>query len=273
VEKERAPESVEFFAYDRGFSPMVVMAGLAVLALIAVLAWKTSETMRERDATLSAKAYSTPLPIYGTPAQEATGTAVAASSTDPLSALGPAIMQELSSAYQQLQTQGIYSSSTAQAVGASLAPYVAAGVQYPAFTQGDIKTDNDTSYARMLRYRSDLQVSLAPLLKNTEPEYEIFAYYVDTKDVSYLAKLRTVAGYYRAAASSTAQVVVPKDAVELHVAILNAMEEFAATLDALATHAQDPFASAALLSGYNQAERDMLTSFNDLTVYYKSKQP
>ncbi len=51
------------------------------------------------------------------------------------------------------------------------------------------------------------------------------------------------------------------------------MEEFAATLDQLAAHADDPFASVALLRGYNQAETDMLTSFNSLASYFKSKQP
>ena len=51
------------------------------------------------------------------------------------------------------------------------------------------------------------------------------------------------------------------------------MEEFAATLDALVAHADDPFASVALLRGYNKAESDMLTSFNALTIYYKSKTP
>ena len=124
----------------------------------------------------------------------------------------------------------------------------------------------------MLQYRSDLRTAFAPLLKNTTPEYEIFAQYADTKDVSYLTKLKSIALDYRTAASSTALVVVPRDAVSYHVAILNAMEEFAATLDALATHANDPFASVALLRSYDQAESDMLTSFNALTTYYKSKQ-
>ena len=60
-------------------------------------------------------------------------------------------MQQLESAYEQLQAAGIYSTSTVQVVGQSLAPYVTADVPYPTFSSKDIKTDSDTSYERMLQ--------------------------------------------------------------------------------------------------------------------------
>ncbi len=41
----------------------------------------------------------------------------------------------------------------------------------------------------------------------------------------------------------------------------------------MSKHADDPFASVALLRSYNEAEADILTSFNALTTYYKSKSP
>jgi len=66
---------------------------------------------------------------------------------------------------------------------------------------------------------------------------------------------------------------VPSDAVAVQVGMLNAMEEFSATLDQMATHAQDPFASAALLENYNAAENDVISAFNDLATYSKSKTP
>ncbi len=260
-------------------------AALSVLVLLAVVGWEVDRSLTASKANTAAPAlatesiassaptgYSAPTPVSAA-ASSMFDAAAQASSTDPLSQIGPAVMQQLESAYARMQTVGGYSTATAQQVSASLAPYVAAGVSYPSFTASTIKTDSNTSYTRMLRYRADLRVSLAPLMKNSEPEYQIFGDYVMTKDPAYLVKLRHVADLYRQAASSTALVVVPQDAVSYHIAILNAMEEFAATLDALAAHANDPFASAALLSGYNQAEQDMLTSFNNLTLYYKSKLP
>ena len=261
------------FAYEpigaRGFSPIFITAGLAALALIGVIAWEAVKSVNAGNPP-------TVLPTtLGNPALNLTpeSSSGTASSTDPISALGSIILDQLTGAYQDLQSSGTYSTSTAEQVGQSLAPYVIADVSYPTFSASDIKTDAATSYARMLQYRSDLRTSLSPLLNNTQPEYEIFAYYVNTKDVSYLKKLQSVAASYRVAATSTAQVVVPADAVKYHVAILNAMEEFGATLDAMAAHADDPFASVALLRTYNKAESDMLNSFNALTTYYKSKTP
>ena len=67
--------------------------------------------------------------------------------------------------------------------------------------------------------------------------------------------------------------IFPTGQILRHIAILNAMQEFAATLDALAAHADDPLASVALLRTYNESESAVLYSFNDLGTYYRSKTP
>lgn len=264
------------FAYEsigtRGFSPIFITAGLAALALIGVIAWEAGTSISAgAPPAVSSGTVGNPA-LHVTP-DFTSGTTSEAVQTDPISSIGSIVLDQLTGAYQQLQLSGTYSTSTARQVGESLAPYVTADVSHPTFSASDLKTDSATSYTRMMQYRSDLRASLSPLLKNTQPEYEIFAYYVNTKDASYLKKLQSVAASYRAAATSTAQVVVPADAVKYHVAILNAMEQFGATLDAMAAHADDPFASVALLRTYNKSEADMFTSFNALTTYYKSKTP
>ena len=280
VEKERAPESVAVFTYERsifcrtgGFSPIFITAALSVLLLLSVAGWEIarSVTAQNTNAPLATPVSGQPFSASAFPSYSAASTS-SSTSTDPLSSIGPTVMNELENAYVQLQAAGEYSSSTAAQAGSSLAPYISADVQYPAFTPSDIKTDPDTSYARMLQYRSDLRISLAPLLKNTTPEFTIFAEYVQTGNASYLQQLRSAAADYQAAASSTARLVVPADALQEHVGILNAMEEFAATLEALATHADDPFASAALLQTYDNSENDVRTSFNALIAYEKEKQ-
>jgi hypothetical protein len=281
VEKKRPNKSVGFFAYarvnradGRGFSPIFITAALSVLILLAVAGWEMNQSLQAKNAPpVPAPVSAQDVPAALADTADAASTSSAATSSDPISDIGTTVLNQLEGAYTQMQEAGVYSTTTAQEAGESLAPYVTASVSYPTFSSGDIKTDPDTSYARMLTYRNDLRTSLAPLLKNTEPEYEIFAYYTDTKDASYLTKLKDVAQNYRDAANLTANVSVPADAVPYHIAILDAMEEFAATLDAMAAHASDPFASVALLRSYDQAESDMLTSFNALTTYYKSKTP
>jgi hypothetical protein len=182
-------------------------------------------------------------------------------------------MDQLLGAYVQIRQGGAYTPNQGQKAAEALAPYVRAPIEFTSYQTSDIQTDSDISYKRMLAYRSDLRASLAPLLKNTKPEYAIFALYASTKDPKYLSELKSVAENYRDASGATARVIAPSDAVPYHIAILNALQEFAATLDAMATHADDPFASVALLRTYDQAESDVLTSFNALATYYKSKTP
>jgi len=187
------------------------------------------------------------------------------------STLGAAILDDIISRYTSLQQQGIYTPEVGQKVAEKMAATLKPEIPYKRYSASDIKTDPDTTLARALAYRSALQDTLKPLLKNTQPEFEIFAQYVDTKDEQYLMRLREIAQDYRDAASASALVVTPADAVGQHVAILNAMEEFAAMLDAMAANAADPLASVALLRTYNQAEADMLLSFKALALYYTQK--
>jgi hypothetical protein len=123
----------------------------------------------------------------------------------------------------------------------------------------------------MLAYRSDLRIALQPLLENDGSELEIYGKYVETSDPAHLEKLREAAERYRAAAEAAAAMTVPRDAVSYHKDILNAMEQFAATLDAMAKYADDPFASVALLRSYNAAEARMFTTFDALGNYYGQK--
>lgn len=197
----------------------------------------------------------------------------ATSSSDTIAMIGPMVTAEIFGQYAGLAQRGDFSSSTVASAANAIAPNVRAVVSYPTYSASDLKTDPDTSYNRMLEYRADLRASLAPLLKNTDAEFEIYAKYVQTSDPIYLAQLSAAADNYRAAASSTAAVVVPQDAVVYHVAILNAMSQFASVLDSMAAHGDDPIASAALLRSYNQAEQDMFNSFNNLTLYYSRKNP
>ena len=275
---ERSCRSVQS---ARGFTPMFIAAAISVLALLAVIGWQIRNSSQGVQAvapvtapTQSAPAISEFTDIAATSGPYALiSGSDAASSSDNLSQLGDEVLGQLLNGYDGLQSAGIYSTSTADAVAQQALPLLQTNISYTTYAPSDIKTDSNTSYARMLTYRSALQVSLAPLLKSTTPEYELFDDYLQSNDATYLTQLSTVAQNYRDAVALTAKVVVPQDAGPYHVAILNAMQEFAATIDSLVAHANDPFTSAALLQNYNQAESDMVTSFNALATYYRSKQP
>ncbi len=249
-------------SYVSGFSNIGITAALSIFVLLAASGWQIKEMVQQKNIMTSYIASSpergtNPAPIEIAPPEEST--------------LGSAIFEEVVSRYSALQEQGMYTEDVGAGVATIMAEALSPAVPYHSYTSSDIKTDSDTSVARQQKYSDDLRASLAPMRVNTQPEFEIFAYYIATQDTKYLKRLKEVAQYYRDAAKATAQVVTPADAVTRHVAILNAMEKFASTLDALALNAADPYASVALLRTYNEAEAEMYSSFKAFASYYKQK--
>ncbi len=267
---------------------MSVAAMLSVATLLGVSAWRVSASMR----------VPTPAPIAvvtqndtGDTSQEdlamqqqekillgqsttvGVGVADTSTSTDPIAMIGPMVTAQMVGQYAGLQDQGTYSSTTAAIAAGNIAANMRAAISYKTFVLNDLKTDPDTSYTRMLKYRADLRIAFEPLLKNSANELDLFAKYEETSDPTYLNDLRAAAVNYNNAIALTAAMTVPRDAVNYHLAILNAMSEFSATIVAMADHGDDALASAALLRTYNKAEADMYNSFNALGSYYSQKTP
>ena len=265
-----------------GFSTIRITAALCVVGLLGVSAWEIESALHPAVAPAIATSGSlavgtesnTPLPKVNWQLNPSgTSTVAVASSTDPdgLANIAPNVVGTLLGSYSALQNAGQYSSDVGGQIAGDVASTLVANVSYSTFTASDIKTDSDTSLARMLTYRADMRTATAPLLKNKEPEYAIFARYVDSQNPKDLAELQTVAKNYRDSVALLQKVVVPADATTYHVAIMNSLSSFAATLDAMSAHANDPFASAALLRTYDAAEQDVLTSFNDEAMFYRKK--
>jgi hypothetical protein len=195
--------------------------------------------------------------------------------TDPdgIGSIGADAMGQLIGTYVVLKESGSYTKAGGAELAGTIAEYMRARVSYESFEEKDIETTADTSYDRMLSYRADLRESLAPLLENTEPEFELFGRYVETGDPKYLAELKKVAARYRDAVAKSVRVTTPEDLAFYHVAVLNALQEFATTLEYMAEYADDAFASLALLRTYNSAEARVLNSFNSLALAQADKKP
>lgn len=255
-------------------------AALSVVTLSGVAVWKAASVIQSGAQT---SAYIAAVPEQNSPVdagwqQEmillglATSTTPSAtSSDDTIAMIGPMVAAQLAGRYAGIQDAGSYSQNTLDSAAESIATNVRASISYKTYAAADIKIDADTSYARMLTYRADLREALAPLLDNSTPELELFARYMESGDASYLTQLDSAAKNYRAAIANTAAVTVPKDAVNYHRAVLNAMGQFASTIDALAAHGSDTLASAALLRTFNTSEQDMYIAFNALAAYYTQK--
>lgn len=201
----------------------------------------------------------------------ASGVAVSTSTDpeekDPLHDMGDNVAGALYGGYLSLKQYGSY--TTAQ--GDELAQNVVANIRAPLLeaplTVDDIKT-RENSDAATLAYRTELRVALAPMITEDPPEIEYYAYYVSTKDASWLPKLSAAAEKYRAARTNMLAVATPEDAVPEHLRALNALGAYAETLDRLSRFASDTFAAVALLKTMNETEEEMLAAFDALAQYY-----
>ena len=276
---------------------MAIAAGLSVVALVGVGGWQIWGALHN-GATLQAENTSlAPLPeraktpfsgldwqselVAEAPASAdlpAEGSAQAGSSgaargdVDGLSNIAGNVTGVLLESYATLAEGGEYTPEAGERIAGDVAESLRARVSYKIYGAGDITTTSDTSYGRMLAYRGDMQIALGPLLKNTDYELNIFARYIESGDAEHLVQLERTAENYRAAVENAAQLTVPVDALPHHIRVLNALSEFAATLDGLKDNAGDPFASVALLRTYNTAEQNVYLSFDALARYARNKQ-
>ncbi|MDO8522539.1 MAG: hypothetical protein Q7S08_04655 [bacterium] len=259
------------------FSPIVVTAAFAIIVFLAALGWQATRSVE----TVNSGAFSAPGTVYAVQnknAYQSAGVDALGVGSD-VTSLGPNdfsntqydVFGQLLGTYVALKTSGAYTEEKGTSVANSIAEATVAPVIYTALTSSDIKTDPNVSYSRMLAYRSDLQVALAPLLLNSESELGIFNDYVQTRDKHNLVILGEVAGRYHKTVSSLTALTVPQDALDYHLGITNSLLAFATTLDALIKNADDPMATLALLRTYNTAEENVYTSFNALVSYEKRK--
>lgn len=248
-----------------GISSFRLTAYLAVLVLVGFVGWNMSSgpslSSPQIQATASASGVDDSLNELRS---------AASSTAKNITPLGASIFAQAIVAFDKATQQASSSDAGLAAVqdfGAKIKP----PVDYRTYAAGDISTVSDTSKDRVLSYRADLRTALEPLLENKEYELDVFAKYVDTKDTKYLQDLRLASQNYKRAIVNTEKVVAPADAASYQAAILTAMSEFSATLDALADNATDPFASSALLRTFTDAQDNMVASFNSIGKYASQK--
>ncbi|HVU75603.1 MAG TPA: hypothetical protein VHD38_02085 [Candidatus Paceibacterota bacterium] len=261
-------------------TPLGTTATVSVVALCLVALWRGHAVMQTNAQALSFSAApgSIESPVTGDQVQEALllGSADASatsSSGDPIAMIGPVVVAQLAGSYAGLQDQGTVSQQTIQASADAVAQNMKAAISYKIYAVSDIKTSDDTSYKAMLAYRDAMRTALAPLLQNSQNELDLYAKYFETSDPSYLAALFAQAQNYRAALAAAAAVTVPRDAVNYHRDILNALSKFLSTIEQMAAHQGDALAEASLLRNYNDAEQGMYDAFNALSRYYSQKTP
>jgi len=261
---------------------MNTAAVFAILALIVTVVWQLTRSPMEGaelavtpENVNSAADSATPKSYYDWQRVPESGTAsqnISKNTSDPdgISNIGQNVIGTLVGAYVTMKDAGTYTPSSGADTAELIAEDLRANVSYRTYSANELQIDSDTSPARMLSYRNDLRIALEPLLKNSQYELTIFAEYVDTGDTARLTELEEIAENYRDAVKNLLLVPVPATAASHHISVLNALSGFETTISRMASNANDPYASAALLRSFNTAEMDLFTSFNELAGYFRA---
>lgn len=247
---------------ERGASNIKVTAALSIAALLLAVLWQLVRTDSTANNVIAGTQTTTTeaLEAPGIPARE-------------VATLGDKTFSQLLGSYVAMKQSGTYTDEMGERVAESLAKDVRANISYDAFKESELQINPDISYESLLTYRADLRAALEPLLRNNEPEMEIFGRFVESGDRENLKELAVVSSNYKDAAQRASKIRVPKDAASYHVAVVNSLLEFSATLDEMVKNSEDSMATLALLRTYNTAEAKVFHSFNSLASYQKRKIP
>ena len=191
--------------------------------------------------------------------------------TDPLTYIDEVVAEQTINGYLSLKENETYSKELANQLGTYIGSNIIPTPTNIPHTKADILRNPDISKKSILSYRSDMREALVPLITDASPEFETFAYYIETKNPARLDELREAAERYKKAESNMLLVSVPENAVDLHLRTLNSLGAYANTLERLVLFADSPLATLALLRTYNEAEREMLYAFDALAEYYVQK--
>lgn len=262
-----------------GFSPIAVTALLSVLVLGGVSIARVVTMLRPPVVEKNIAEAAAPEPVNSAAWKQemlllglSTDTdGDAATTTDHLAMIGPMIVGEILGSYDEIRANGDYTKDDLRNAAAKISVYMKAAVSYDAFENSDFTTDADVSTERVSIYRDELVRALAPIDRIPGAEYEIYGSYVETSDPKYLQQLKDASSAYRTAAESASHIKIPSDAINYHRELLNSLRAFSSVLEGLSDHANDPFASVALLRTYNEKEKEIKDSYARMRSYYTKK--
>lgn len=270
--------------FSQGRKPIVFTAALSIAGLLAAIGFQLGTLREPRLTSVTTETPNAAVPVtrlsgerdwktelarLGLVATSSTDTF--ATTTDPLTQIGDIIAEQTINSYLTLKENGTYSKESANEIGNYIGTNIAPAPTNTPHTKADLTLDPDVSEERVLRYRADMREALAPLIISTPPEFETFAYYVETKNPARLTELKEAAARYQEAERNMLAVTVPTDAADIHIRCANALGAYANTLERLVLFADQSLASLALLRTYNETEREMLYAFDASAEYYVNK--
>ncbi len=277
----------------RASLPILVTAALSIAVFFGVFGLRAADFVRARSVIVDTKALEPVEAPQYIAADDTDGNAIpdwqdellrkgitvatsseelSATSSDPLATIADSIADMLYGGYVSLKAYDAYTPERGEELAGRVAESIKAPSSHVVHDAHELTVVDDVSEARVLQYRADMRDALAPMVSDAEPEFEMFARYLETHDALWLDRIAGAAARYREAQKLSLEVTVPKDAVPEHLKAVNAVAAYADILEKMAAAKGDnSLAFFALLKSQSDSEEQLLSSFNSLAQYYVRK--
>ncbi len=144
------------------------------------------------------------------------------------------------------------------------------GVQY---TTNNLHISTLSDTATVKKYSDDLiKITKNRSPKTSRNEYDILSDAVKLNNPKILTELDPIIAGYRGIVSDLVNMTIPKDAVSVHLGLLNASSNILENIEAMRVAFTDPVKSLPGISQYKQHATDLSNTINALQTYLKSKQ-
>lgn len=183
----------------------------------------------------------------------------------PVEEIGSRLIGE----YLYLKERNAYTETRGERLGKQLGSYISYSTHFTPYTTLNLTQHSNTSREAIEQHRQALQQALDPFLTIEEPEFALYARFIERGDNEALVTLRKRADLYQRVAEDVLKIPVPRDIASVHLEIANALSFFSLVLINMVDRVNDPIASLALLKTYNQSEQYVQTTFSALTAYYR----
>jgi hypothetical protein len=179
------------------------------------------------------------------------------------------LARELFATYASLKTGGgIGTEFQNQAVEAVVERYVQESVVYT-YSSDELTYASTQDSETIAEYRTAVREALQAAAVVERSELEVYAYLIDSGRSVYEEELSRNASIYRGIAQALKRIPVPLLLSANHLALMNALMDFAAAIDDMVATYRDPLAALIATSAYADADdraRGALRDFYELTA-------
>lgn len=141
-------------------------------------------------------------------------------------------------------------------------------ITYTLYEEVDISLSNATGKEGAEAYQKSLEAAWRPLYDIKEDELITFARIVDNGDTTGFRMLSDAKGIYEQTIAQIQDVSSPRDAVSIHLDILNAFSIFVGVLNTMITVKDDPLVALTAVNGYTESEVKIKSALSRLNTYY-----